>query len=993
MVLSTFTGGNVVIYRVGDGTNSLSNNGSAVYLDEYSPTGALIQSIQMPTTPNAQNHPLIAAGQNSGEGLLTLSGDGRYLFLTGYDELLSRSSPLPNSSVRHTIGRVDANGLINTTTALGDFADDGVPRGAYSIDGNEIWATGSTDGVRFFKLGDGNSKGLTDENVPVRGVTVYNGQLYVSAGAGSFRIAGVGTGTPKDNLQPFNSLPGTANTLTSPYQFFFIDTRPDVAGGDTLYVADEAQGIRKFSLVSGNWVDNGTIGTAGDSYRGLTGFISDSKEQVTLYATRNGGADADGGGELVRIVDNSGYNHTIRATPTLVATAGNNTAFRGVALAPNFAPVLTGANNFASKDEGSDFGNGTLVSDLIAGKVTDGNTALGIAVTGITGTAGRWEYSVDGGNDWDNLVEVSESKALLLKADANTRIRFNADPNVSGSENGITFRAWDQSSGIADTEVSTVNNGVGTAFSAATATAFITVNPIADTPSVSATTATEDQQTTSGLVVSRNANDGAEVTHFKITDITNGTLFKNDGVTQVTNDSFLTYDEAHAGLKFTPAANFAGTASFKVQASVSNTDAGLGGSVVTRTIAVTAAADAPVVTVQNATGLVNTPIELNISAIAPDTDSEIVTVEIDGVPADATFNKGVKGSGGKWSFNQSDLSGLTIAMPTSATVNLTVTATSMESSNNDTATTARTLTITARVRQQHLTAVGAVPGTSSMVTVYNADGSVRGSIMAFAPNFQGGVSVATGDVNGDRIDDIGVAAGAGGGPHVRIFDGASMGEIASFYAYGMNITGGVSIAMGDVNGDGLMDVITGAGPGGGPHVRVWSMAGGGLTEIASFYAYDPSYTGGVNVASTDLDGDGNWDIITGTMAGFSPHVKAFSGRDFSEIGSFFAYDEGYTGGAWVAGGDADGDGKGEIFTAAYSDGAVDLRGFGGPGFGLKTSGMATLAGGSTGVRVKGVRGADGKADLLLSTVGVDAPARLFDGITLGELDATFVAGL
>src|SRR5207253_6537441 len=121
------------------------------------------------------------------------------------------------------------------------------------------------------------------------------------------------------------------------------------------------------------------------------------------------------------------------------------------------------------------------------------------------------------------------------------------------------------------------------------ATATITITPIADTPSVTSATTTVNTQTTSGLVISRNAADGAEVTHFKITNIQNGTLFKNNGTTQINNNDFITVAEGNAGLKFTPANNLsspATTFSFDVQASTSSANTGLGGSTVTATITV-----------------------------------------------------------------------------------------------------------------------------------------------------------------------------------------------------------------------------------------------------------------------------------------------------------------------------------------------------------------------------------------------------------------------
>ena len=94
-------------------------------------------------------------------------------------------------------------------------------------------------------------------------------------------------------------------------------------------------------------------------------------------------------------------------------------------------------------------------------------------------------------------------------------------------------------------------SATGTGISPATS-ATITVSPVADLPSVTNATTSVNTKTTSGLVITRNAVDGAEITHFKITNITNGTLFKNDGTTQIANNSFITSAEANAGLRFTP---------------------------------------------------------------------------------------------------------------------------------------------------------------------------------------------------------------------------------------------------------------------------------------------------------------------------------------------------------------------------------------------------------------------------------------------------------
>ncbi|MCR2807168.1 S-layer homology domain-containing protein [Paenibacillus soyae] len=105
------------------------------------------------------------------------------------------------------------------------------------------------------------------------------------------------------------------------------------------------------------------------------------------------------------------------------------------------------------------------------------------------------------------------------------------------------------------------------------------VGPVADQPSVSGASTAEDTQTTSGLVISKNATDGMEVTHYKITGITGGTLYKNDGTTRIDNGDFITSSEGGAGLKFTPDPNANTPAlddfGFDVQAALSATGEGL----------------------------------------------------------------------------------------------------------------------------------------------------------------------------------------------------------------------------------------------------------------------------------------------------------------------------------------------------------------------------------------------------------------------------------
>src|SRR5262249_27794641 len=134
-------------------------------------------------------------------------------------------------------------------------------------------------------------------------------------------------------------------------------------------------------------------------------------------------------------------------------------------------------------------------------------------------------------------------------------------------------------------------------------------------------------------------------------------------------------------------------------------------------------------------------------------------------------------------------------------------------------------------------AVGAGAGGAAAVNVFNADGSPRFTLDPY-PGFAGGAPVAVGDVTRDGGPGVLAGAGTGGGWHVKVFDGAPGAEVRSFFAYGPAFTGGVYVAAGDVNGDGRADVVTGAGFGGGPHLKVFDGLTGG--EIRSFFAYDPA---------------------------------------------------------------------------------------------------------------------------------------------------------
>jgi Tol biopolymer transport system component len=199
--------------------------------------------------------------------------------------------------------------------------------------------------------------------------------------------------------------------------------------------------------------------------------------------------------------------------------------------------------------------------------------------------------------------------------------------------------------------------------------------------------------------------------------------------------------------------------------------------------------------------------------------------------------------------------------------------------------------------------------------------------------FGGGVFVATGDVLAGGGAEVVTGTGPGGGPHVRVFGTTGPGAAGGFFAYDPAFTGGVRVAACDFDGTGVEEVVTAPGPGGGPHVRAIALGPDGApgADGASFLAFDPAFLGGVFVACGDVDGDGRADLVAGADAGGGPHVRVFASDPaapggVAELASFLVdFGPGFPGGVRVAVGNVDGSDRASIVVAAGRGGGALVR--------------------------------------------------------------------
>jgi hypothetical protein len=246
------------------------------------------------------------------------------------------------------------------------------------------------------------------------------------------------------------------------------------------------------------------------------------------------------------------------------------------------------------------------------------------------------------------------------------------------------------------------------------------------------------------------------------------------------------------------------------------------------------------------------------------------------------------------------------------------------SENSRTVPETRGVNISAIIRGEQVVVVGEGVGGFGRLRVYDTAGTISSQWYAFDKAVRVPLSIAAGNLQGNGEGAIAIMPAAGGGPQVRIFN--STGKLlGQFFAYDKSLRGGFSVAVGDTDADGKAEIIVSSTTLNLP-VRVFTAEGSLMNEWRPY----PTYRGGVSVAAGDLDGNGEVSVITAPVSGGGPHVRLFDGRG-KLLGQFFAFAESFRGGVSLAVGDTDSDGRDEIVAAPRSGGGPQVRIFSGQG--------------------------------------------------------------
>jgi hypothetical protein len=363
-----FSGGSLVVERMGSGTTTLTNAAFQISVLEVTTAGSLTQTIIL---PSGTSDPQTDSGSATSNGYLNTYGG--FVSVPGYNNAAGTASVASLNTKVNSL--LDSTGTVVTRTL---FPTTGTASAPYSpFSGNNYRSSIATSGSTFYGTGASSgspntggawyfngsaftqvSSTATGQPTNLRNVEIFNNQLYATSGANTgYGIWAIGSGLPTTagnaSTLLFNS---TITGTGSPYGFMMFSTGGQGAGVlDLAYIADDRAvaggGLQKWTLSGTSWTNSWSllVGASGTStlqsgtgvgfagLRGLAGTYDSVLGAYSLYATTTETSN----NRLISILD------TGTATPSTYSTlqsAGSNYVFRGVDLtavpAPGAAALL-----------------------------------------------------------------------------------------------------------------------------------------------------------------------------------------------------------------------------------------------------------------------------------------------------------------------------------------------------------------------------------------------------------------------------------------------------------------------------------------------------------------------------------------------------------------------------------------------------------------------------------------------------------------------------
>jgi hypothetical protein len=791
-----------------------------------------------------------------------------------------------------------------------------------SSDGNPTLPANSTlsNGTGTFSatLRTAGNQTITDTDTANSSITGTSDTISVSAAAAThFAVSA-----------PASATAGTAFsfTVTALDQFNNTDTG---YGGTVHFISSDGQAVLpgNSTLTNGTGTFSATLKTAGSQ---------------TITVTDTAHSSISGTSNTIDVSALAATHFAVSAPSSATAGSAFNFTVTAQDQFNNTDTGYTGTVHFTSSD-----GNSTLPADST---LSNGTGTFSATLK----TAGNQTVAA---TDTANASITGTSNVIAVSGAAATHFTVSAPSSATaGNAFSFTVTALDQFNNTDTHYVGIVH------FTSTDGNATVPANTTLTngTGTFSATLRTAGSQTITGTDTANSSITGtsdtisvsaAAATHFAVSAPATATAGTAFSFTVMALDQFNNTDTGYGGMVHFTSSD--GQAVLPGNSTLTNGTGTFSATLKTaglQTITATDTANSSIAGTSNSID-VGTAAATHFAVGTPSSAAADSAFNVT-VTAQDQFNNTATSYGGTVHFTSTDGAGVlpadtTLANGTgtfSATLHTSGTQhiTATDTVNSSITGTSNAINVTAGIT---FMATGSGVGAPPLVKVFDpTTNDLKAQFLAFDPAFLGGVRVAVGDVNGDGVADIIVAAGAGGGPHVKVVDGTKLnmvdsnGEIdnaallGQFYAYSPFFNGGVSVAFGV--SDGLPEIITGAGPGGSPHVKVIDGTKINMLQdnavisdsavVGQFYAYSPFFNGGVSVAAADVNGDQILDIITGAGPGGGPHVKVIDGNRLNQldndaeilnsalIGQFYAYDPGFTGGVSVAAADLNGDGRGDI---------------------------------------------------------------------------------